>query len=346
MNQDDLQAHRKAIEIAKARIMEEAAAKAAALEHDFAELQRLAAKLNVPLGAPAVAQVPIEAAVAPADLTMSALIAAYRFDPSSPFHKVHFKTRENYDNQLRRLERELGPKIIAEFDDEEVQKIRAGWSADGHLAMTDALTGMLRMLASYGASALKSKECRALKAITAELNTRSSKPRTVQLTADQVRAIIAKAHAMDRASVALAQAVQFECALKQAVVIGAWAPIGEKGPLADITADNMKWLPGLRWSSVDFQRLIFRHPQGEVRLDDVPLVKEQLAHRSLSNPPASDPLIIYERTGLPYQSYQFRREWRLIADAAGIPKDVKNMDSRAGTRAAARARREAESARG
>jgi hypothetical protein len=46
--------------------------------------------------------------------------------------------------------------------------------------------------------------------------------------------------------------------------------------------------------------------------------------------PATGPVIVYERTGKPYIDHQWRREWRRVARAAGVPDHVYNMDSRAG----------------
>ena len=40
------------------------------------------------------------------------------------------------------------------------------------------------------------------------------------------------------------------------------------------------------------------------------------------------PVILSEASDLPYEAMQFRRMWRKVATAAGIPKEVKNMDSR------------------
>jgi integrase len=45
--------------------------------------------------------------------------------------------------------------------------------------------------------------------------------------------------------------------------------------------------------------------------------------------PAAGPIIVAE-DGLPFTSWVFRKRWRLLANAAGIPKSVKNMDSRSG----------------
>jgi site-specific recombinase XerD len=46
--------------------------------------------------------------------------------------------------------------------------------------------------------------------------------------------------------------------------------------------------------------------------------------------PSTGAIIVSERTGLPWHSQEFRRYWRKIATHAGIPPEVKNMDTRSG----------------
>ena len=46
--------------------------------------------------------------------------------------------------------------------------------------------------------------------------------------------------------------------------------------------------------------------------------------------PAKGPIIDSELTGRPWAAPEFRRQWRKIARACGIPDAVFNMDSRAG----------------
>jgi hypothetical protein len=46
--------------------------------------------------------------------------------------------------------------------------------------------------------------------------------------------------------------------------------------------------------------------------------------------PLLGPVVVYEKSGLPYFGHQFRAAWREVADAAGVPKEIKNMDSVAG----------------
>jgi site-specific recombinase XerD len=40
--------------------------------------------------------------------------------------------------------------------------------------------------------------------------------------------------------------------------------------------------------------------------------------------------VICDTNGLPWTDNEYRRKWRLVADAAGVPKTTRNMDSRAG----------------
>jgi hypothetical protein len=56
------------------------------------------------------------------------------------------------------------------------------------------------------------------------------------------------------------------------------------------------------------------------------MVTEELA--KMGERPANGPIVVCEWSGLPWTAHEFRRWWRQIANAAGIPKTVFNMDSR------------------
>ncbi len=117
--------------------------------------------------------------------------------------------------------------------------------------------------------------------------------------------------------------------LRQKDVIGEWVPINEPG-MSDVTTGNSKWFRGLRWEEID-SNMILRHVTSkrqkevtaELRL--APMVMEELPARR-----ASGPVIICEHTGIPWTAHEFRRHWRKLATAVGVPKTVRNMDSRAG----------------
>jgi site-specific recombinase XerD len=139
------------------------------------------------------------------------------------------------------------------------------------------------------------------------------------------------AHEFAWHSIALAQALQFELMLRQKDVIGEWVPVAEPGD-SGVEDAGQKWLRGLRWDEID-QNMVLRHVTSkrqkeiEIDLSSVPMVIEELA---LIPRRAAGPIVICEVTGLPYSTAEFRRKWRLVANAAGVPKSVRNMDSRAG----------------
>ena len=136
---------------------------------------------------------------------------------------------------------------------------------------------------------------------------------------------------------------QFECRLTQKDVIGEWVPNRDPGVSAITDAKYGKWMRGIRWSDID-ENFVLRHvtsaQQKEIQIDlrQHGGVMEELRrkadckpHEPLSRaklPTSVFPVIAFEETGGPYHGHQFRRVWRTIADAAQVPKNVENRNSR------------------
>jgi integrase len=161
------------------------------------------------------------------------------------------------------------------------------------------------------------------------------KPRTAAPTASQVEALRAAAHAHAAPRRALAYAIQFETTLRQWDVIGEWVPMWDPRASA-VLGRGRKWI-GPNWSSIDANMVLTVTPEktaatSEARvvfdLRECPMVVEEMERI-----PAAErlgPLIIDERTRLPYLHDTFRKAWRRDAKAAGIPDSVWNRDLRAG----------------
>jgi hypothetical protein len=263
------------------------------------------------------------------DGTVRGLISSYQSDPDSPYQSLRYRTKEGYKRLLRRIDRDLGPDRIKDFDARRLKRIYEEWSQGGHIAMAHTLITMLRALATFGATFLKSRECRELRATLSEMQFEMPKPRKSQeLTAQQINDIRAKAREMGRPSIALAQALQSDLWLRQKQVIGEWVPIAEDGSDSDVIHGGNKWVRGLRWDEID--NLVLRRGDSsrpkDIDLRLAPMVMEELS--KLADIPASGPLIVSEFNGLPWTHSEFRRWWRKAADAAGVPRSVKNMDSR------------------
>jgi len=279
------------------------------------------------------------------DGTVKGLIAAYMGDPDSPYKRLKFHVRANYDKLLRRVERDIGSELIVNLDARRLKRIHEQWSESGRLSIAHSLITQLRMLSTFGGTWLKSNECRELKTVLSSMEFPMPPPRGERFTEGHATAIRVHAHKLGLPSIALAQAFQFDCRLRQNDVVGEWVPIGEQSePSAEID-DNMKWIRGLRWSSIDDDfrlRHVTNRGQRPVDIDLklAPMVMEELRAQycAVGEPltraklPPSGPIINSEQTGRPYHTYQFRYRWRQVANAAGVPKTVKNMDSRAPAR--------------
>ena len=306
------------------------AEQAAAIERDRAELAELkklsalAAKHNLIVSAAPRARDSsgIE--------TVAELADSYRSDARSGYHKIRFNVRQNYHNRIKRALSTAGHLRLAEIDAQTIQRLYDQWSANGKSSQGRALVGVLRLLAGYGVTVLDHDACMRLSSILHKMRFGVPKSRAQHLTETHANAIRAKAHEMGRPSIALAQAFQFDCPLKQTDVIGQWAPLSEPGFSDLIDAVKGKWMRGIRWETID-DNLILRHVTSmhqkelEIDLKQAPMVMEEL--KRLGERPSRGPVIICEWEGIPWSNNEYRRWWRKLATAAGVPKTVKNMDS-------------------
>lgn len=269
------------------------------------------------------------------DGTLRGLCHCYQSDPDSNFRKLEHKTRLYYEALIKRINDDKGNELLRDLKGRTFLRWHEDLSERG-VAMAHAVMGMLRTAIGFGATILEDKECERLRGVLSGMKFKMPKPRTEILTADQANAVRKMAHERGLHSIALAQAFQFEGMLRQKDVVGEWLPISEPG-LSDVTRGLEKWVKGLRWEEIDANNIL-RHTTSkrkkdvEINLSLAPMVVEELAllKARRGDPPTKGPIIISEYTGLPWKASKFRRHWRKVAGYAGIPKTVRNMDSRAG----------------
>ncbi len=296
----------------------------------------------------------------PAALTLAALIDAYRSDEVSPYHQLRYTTKENTDNLLRRLHEQRGSVFIADIKFTMLKRWQLAWSADGKISMTHSFFAQLRTLIGFGLSYLEDAECARVAMVLRQMKIPNGEPRTVYLTAEQADLIRHHARTAQLASMALAQAIMFECALRQKDVIGQFVPQYAEPGESDVLWRGKKWLRGARWEEID-ENLILRHVmsksrKGKVATHDLKLapmvldefaraypglvlrdavidedgemISEMMVDRSVL--PKSGPIVVHEESGRPWPTAKFRATWRQIARGAGIPDNVQNRDSRSG----------------
>lgn len=280
------------------------------------------------------------------DGTIAGLIRCYKNDPDSPYRKkgrLRYASRVHYDTIMRMVEADHGHEVVSEIKGRTINRWYDRWTENGRFATAHTKIQMLRILFGFGTSILEDDGCIRLRGVLSGMKFQTSKHRTERLTIDQVVAIRTKAHEMERPSIAIAQAFQFECMFRQKDCIGSWEPISEPGVSAIFDGSGLKWMRGIRWEEID-QNLVLTHitskrqKEIKVNLRSSPMVMEEFAllvkvlPEKLSRDmlPAAGPIVISEFDDLPWEAIEFRRWWRKLADECGIPKSVRNMDSRAG----------------
>lgn len=275
---------------------------------------------------------------------MRSLINCYQTDADSPYQKNRFHVRQNRDSLLRRINKKHGHEKISDIKARVLLAWHKDWSADGQkLATGSAIIGQLRALFSFGATLLEDRDCERLCGVMHKMRFQGTKARAVSVTAEYANAVrvTAREH-FGWSSIALAQAFQFECTLRQKDVIGELVPLSEPG-ISDVILRGQKWLRGIRWEEID-ANLILRHvtskkqKMAQVDLKLAPMVLEELALMAGVAPaelernmlPDTGPVILCDITAMPWTGNEYRRKWRLVARKAGIPDNVWNMDSRSG----------------
>jgi hypothetical protein len=284
---------------------------------------------SVSATAPAVAAPTVAASNGPD--TLGELVGLYRTDTRSPYRTLRFGVRSNTDNWLDRIAEDHGHLRLAELNADGIRELYDLWADGGtKLASGHGFATKLRGLFGFGTTVLDDPRCQRLSTIMNKMRFTNPPARTERLTADHVVAIRAKAHELGKPSIALAQAIQYECWLTQKDTIGEYVPATEPGS-SDIIVDGNKWLYGVRWEEID-GNLILRHVSSygnkplELDLKRAPMVLEEL-QRQFPDHPKKGPIIVSEWSGKPWSAAEYRRWWRRLADAAGVPKSIKNMDS-------------------
>ncbi len=272
------------------------------------------------------------------DGTLASLIRRYQCDPASPYHQIKWNTRRIYDQTLGVIDKAFGKRVLANLGltdfrrwYDEAKKPKAPGEPE-RINKAHKIVSLCRRLFTYGVAA-EIPDCARLAAILDASRFKQPGRRRVKLERHHVEAFIAEALKNNRLSLALGTTLQFDTALRQRDVIGEWEPLPHGVTSGGIVLNKRRWANGLTWADINDRFEIFKATTktGAIAAHDLTLCPETM--RLLQLVPAGKrvgPLIIDEEAGRPYATDGYAREWRAIADRAGIPKHVWNMDARAG----------------
>lgn len=285
-------------------------------------------------------------ALAAFDGTMGSLLKKYQTDPDSPYFSLRPKSRKPYDFYIPKLIDHVGGKKLDEITGIDLKRWHETWSHGGtRLAASKMSRAVIDAAVSYGIMT-RVPECLELKEVLKVASRKLPLPkrREVVITADQVVALRAAAHAAGRPSRALAYALVYETTLRLWDVIGQWVPTDSPG-ISDVVnprTDN-KWF-GLRWEDID-EHLVLRYVPSKTSmktglavtypLSHAPMVMEELAHWPIEK--RTGPVVVYEMNDRPYLSEVFSSMWCRDREKAGLPSNVWARDLRASGISEARA---------
>lgn len=264
-------------------------------------------------------------------MNIKQLADAYLTDPDSSFHGLRYVTREGYRRNIERIVADLGDRDIAAITSRDLLRLHAMWVEGGRVSLAHGLATQLRIIVGFGATILEDADCQRLRGLLSGLRFKNAKPRETWITEAQAHAIRDEACRQQFYAVALAQAFQFDCALRQKDVIGEWVPLNDPEPSTILSPDGkMKWVRGITREEVNADMVLTHKTSKRSKMLTFPLKSCPMVMEEWFSAPPSGPLIIDPFTDLPYEAWSYRRIWRRIATDAGVPKGVWNMDSRAG----------------
>jgi hypothetical protein len=269
------------------------------------------------------------------DGSVASLIRFYRDHPQSPYRKLKYNTQKIYDQHLNILRDVVGKRRLSTLGGVDFLAWYDKFALDDHgestlISTAHKLMNMFRITVSWGV-VLELPHAPRVRDILSEMRFAKPEARKTFLSYDQALAVIEKAHEQGMPSIALAQALQFELTMRQKDVIGEYFPKGS--PVESTIFNNGKrWANGLMWSHLGADGVLRKETtktgaEAVFELARYPLIVQEIARW---RGPKEGPMIVDERSGLPYLNQRFSKRWRDIATLAGVPKGVYNMDSRAG----------------
>jgi len=270
------------------------------------------------------------------DGTIKSVSRLFQVNDDSPLQTMKWNSRANFVKSLKIIEATVGSRQIGNLLGPDFKRWHASWGlpkAEGKPPRpwrAKHTMDALRQVIGYGVT-LGYEDCVRADLVLSKIRFKTPPARESVLTDEHVAAVRAKAHELGWHSIALATALQFSLTMRQKDVIGEWEPVSSVE--GGIRHKDTIWVSGLLWSDIDEDMVLRKKHvktgfkvQHDLKLH--PVVLEEI--EAVPNEKRIGPIIIAETTGEPYKHRNFTQRWRNIANKAGVPKTVWNMDARAG----------------
>lgn len=287
------------------------------------------------------------------DGTVLSACRVYQTHKMSRFHKVKHNTRKTYVDSLKVIEQTVGARQIRRLTTLDVMHWYDQWKKPAHEGGAERIdrahdaVSMFRTVLWF-MTALRVPECKLLAEELKALKFEKGGAREEEMTYLQVTSFIRKALELGEAGVmprdrahymALGTAAMFELLLRQKDIIGERLTAAQlvrtkvpKGATV-LKFDGFAWAGFFTWESMPGWIWRMKTSKSKYRAAaDFDLTRYGLLMPLLEAVPQSQRsgAVIKDETGRPVREGSYRRWFRQIARAAGIPDEVWNMDTRAG----------------
>lgn len=268
------------------------------------------------------------------DGTIGSVFKLYETHEDSPIHKLKPGTVAPYLIYLRLMTDHIGKVRVTNASALDVKRWHKEWSGNNTKPAAGKMCVAILKAALSFAVAAKHRECRDLLNDMRELRFPSVKPRSVYFTTGQVIEARRAAHAHGWPSAALCFALQFETTLRLWDVTGQWFPL-DYPVMSSITKGDKKWV-GLEWRHIGPDMILRYRPsktqftsEKEVAIDLrlCPMVLEEIEQIPADR--RHGPMIVQERTRMPYTRLTIAHIWPRIRETARLPETLWVRDLRA-----------------
>lgn len=273
--------------------------------------------------------------------TWGFIMARYKADRFSSYHRVSAKTREAYDYWLRMFEKSIAETKIADTD------VTVMYSWIDRMQDKGRSTGFIHrffthfgLLVTHGIL-INEPGCADVKAIRSSMRLPTAPARTAIVTRDQMNAIVAEADKRGWHALALSCLFRFEYMLRGVDVYGQWErDLQTEG---GIRIHDRVWRHGLTWDMFapdlsSFEKVLNKTKRSlpEPYRFDLRAVPE--IRRRLMQVPVAErvgPVIVAE-DGLPMRFGRIGKQFKAIVRDLGLPDHLQIRDLRPGAGTEAR----------
>lgn len=267
--------------------------------------------------------------------TWGELLLRYRSDKFSPIHNVKANTRSGYLEQVAKLEAAIGHMMIRDLTYEVGMEMKYAMEAKGRsVSYVTRLFKQLRAVAAYGRT-LRLPDARDAVETLAGIKLSTPAGSSVFPTRKEVMAVVAEADRKGMHAFACGYLMCFELSLRAVDIRGQW--LDTETP-SGLHRKGKMWQDGLTWDMIapDLSRMTkviskTAKSMPDAYVFDLTLLPDvQMRLAKLRERRSTGPVIVAEKTGLPYTTQSWSRAFYRIRNHLGLRTELTAKDVRAG----------------